>query len=264
MFGNIGKSAAGWALILAALALVAAAAWLASDRAFRSETASIGPIGSEPADALDRRIRDYILRNPEVIVEALRRLDRRERAAQTSELEAIIESRSDEIFRDPESPVGGNPDGDVTLVEFFDDNCPYCRSVAPTLIELERGDPGLRVVYKEFPILGPNSVFAARAALASRRQGKYVAFHKALMRADGLVDEDTVMDVAEEAGIDVARLKADMDDPALAAAIERNIDLARALRITGTPGFVIGAEILRGAADPAAFKALIKRAREAR
>src|SRR3546814_3115055 len=103
-------------------------------------------------------------------------MQERQRSAQLDEIGQIIAARSDEIFNDPASPVGGNPQGDVSLVEFFDYNCPYCRRVAPTLGEIEDSDPKLRVVYKEWPILGPNSEFAARAALASRSQGKYVAF----------------------------------------------------------------------------------------
>src|SRR3546814_7249794 len=99
-------------------------------------------------------------------------MQERQRTAQTDEIGQIIAARSDEIFNDPATPVGGNPQGDVSLVEFFDYNCPYCRRVAPTLVEIEKDDPELRFVYKEWPILGPNSEFAARAELASRKQGK--------------------------------------------------------------------------------------------
>ena len=103
-------------------------------------------------------------------------------------MQAVLKSRADEIFRDPDSPVGGNPDGDVTLVEFFDYNCPYCRQMVPVMAQAESADPQLRIVYKEFPILGPNSKLAAKAALATRKQGKYLAFHKALYQVRGTVD----------------------------------------------------------------------------
>jgi protein-disulfide isomerase len=180
--------------------------------------------------------------------------------AQVDEASALIASRRDEIFNDPDSPVGGNPAGDVTIVEFFDYNCPYCRLVAPTLEEIERTDADVKFIYKEFPILGPGSEFAARAALAAHKQGKYVMFHRALMAYEGRVGE-SAMEVAQTAGLDMERLKKDMDDPSIVAAIERNLALARTLRIAATPTFVINDGILRGAADLKAFQSVIAEAR---
>jgi protein-disulfide isomerase len=159
--------------------------------------------------------------------------------------------------------VTGNPDGDVTLVEFFDYNCPYCRRVAPVVAEAEAADPQLRIVYKEFPILGPGSVFAAKAALAAHRQGLYFALHEALMQAGGRAAEDSVLAVAKAIGVDIERLEADMADPEVQAAIDRNLALAEALRITGTPGFVVGRRILRGATDLETLQSLIREARTA-
>jgi protein-disulfide isomerase len=153
-----------------------------------------------PQDEFERRVRAYLLANPEVVVEAVQRLEARQRAAEQDEAQANLKARSDEVFRDPASPVGGNPQGDVTLVEFFDYNCPFCRRMAPVMGEAEAADPKLRVVYKEFPILGPDSRFAAKAALAAHKQGKYVAFHKALMQAKGVTDERKVLAVAAEVG----------------------------------------------------------------
>ena len=165
------------------------------------------------------------------------------------------------MFRDPDSPVAGNPTGDVTLVEFFDYNCPYCRQVAPLLTEAQAADPRLRVVFKEFPILGPGSTFAAKAALAAHKQGKYVAFHDRLMKGRGAVDEAKVLEAAAAAGLDVDRLRAEAAAPAIQAMLERNLDLARALRINGTPGFVVGDTILVGATDLKGLQALINRTR---
>src|SRR5690606_3776602 len=119
-------------------------------------------LSKTPRDDFDRRVRAYILEHPEVIVEAMQRLQARQRAAEANEAAAVLSARADEVFRDPASPVGGNPAGDVTLVEFFDYNCPYCRQVAPVMNDAEAADPQLRIVYKEFPILGANSVYAAR------------------------------------------------------------------------------------------------------
>ncbi len=251
----------GWGVFVLAL-VGAAVAWLAFDPGFRAGRDSPGLSADMPRDEFERRVRAYLLDNPEVIAEAAQRLQARRRAAERSEVQAVLKARADEIFHDPASPIGGNPEGDVTLVEFFDYNCPYCRRVAPVMIEAEDADPNLRIVYKEFPILGPNSVFAARAALAAHGQGRYVAFHKALMQADGVADEETVLAAAAEVGLDLERLEADMKDPAIEAAIERNLALARALRITGTPGFVVGDRVLRGATDLRTLRTLIRQARD--
>jgi protein-disulfide isomerase len=183
------------------------------------------------------------------------------RAAEESEAQAALKMRADEVFRDPASPVGGNPAGDVTMVEFFDYNCPYCRRVAAPMRETMAADPQLRVVYKEFPILGPNSVIVAKAALAAHRQGRYIAFHDALMQVRGAADEAGALRIAAEIGLDLERLKADMADPIIQSAIDRNLRLAQALRIAGTPGFVIGEQILRGATDAATLQSLVAKAR---
>lgn len=182
--------------------------------------------------------------------------------AQADDPAAVIAARRDEIYNDPEAPVGGNPQGDVTIVEFFDYNCPYCRQVASVLDELVQTDPNIRLVYKEFPILGPNSTFAARAALAARKQGKYLEFHSALMMGRRVADEAAVLEFARIAGLDIDRLKADMEDPAIGAILERNLSLADALHISGTPAFVIADEIYPGAAELADFQRLIAAARE--
>jgi protein-disulfide isomerase len=181
--------------------------------------------------------------------------------AQADEPKALVSVWRAEIYDDPDSPIGGNPTGDVTIVEFFDYNCPYCRLVAPTLEELERTDPNVKFIYKEFPILGPGSEFASRAALASQKQGQYVVFHRALMAYEGRVAESATMEVAQTIGLDMQKLKKDREDPSIAAAIERNLALARTLRIAATPTFVINDGIFRGAADLKAFQSVIAEAR---
>jgi protein-disulfide isomerase len=130
------------------------------------------------------------------------------------------------------------------------------------MIQAEAADAKLRIVYKEFPILGPNSVVSAKVALAARRQGKYVAFHKALMAVEGVADKDKVMEVAAKVGLDLDRLKRDMDDPAIQKMIDRNLALAQALRINGTPSFVAGDQIVRGAVDLNTLQGVIREARE--
>lgn len=250
-------------LLLPLLLVGAVSAWFALDPGFRSRITS-NSAAEIPQDAFERRVRSYLMEHPEVIVEAVERLQARQQAAAQTEANAVLKAHANEILRDPDSPVGGNPDGDVTLVEFFDYNCPYCRQVAPVMAEAAAADPKLRIVYKEFPILGPNSTFAAKAALAVHRQGKYSAFHHALMQGRGAVDQNRVLDAAGKIGADVERLKAEMEDPAIIAAVEKNLALARTLRIDGTPGFVVGEQILRGATDLKTLQSLISEARQRR
>ena len=251
-------------LILPLVLLGAGAAWFAFDPGFRRghQIANLFPDALK--DEFERRVHDYLMARPDVIMQSVNQLDARQRAKDETEVQAIVKSRTDEIFRDAATPVSGNPDGDVTLVEFFDYNCPYCRQVAPVMTKAEETDSQLRIAYKEFPILGPNSTFAAKAALAANKQGKYVAFHRALYQVRGAVDPGKVKEVAMAIGLDMDRLNADMADPAVQAAIAKNFALAEALRINGTPGFVMGDQILRGATDLETLQGMIRTAREHR
>jgi protein-disulfide isomerase len=242
------------------LALAGACALLTSLGSVAPEAFAQQTVPKPELDEFEQRVRDYLLSQPEVIMEALQVLQERLRAAEAKNLKRTIAERSAEILYDPDAPVAGNPSGDATLVEFFDYNCPYCRRVAPTVSGLIADDADLRVVYKEIPILGPGSQFAARAALAARNQGEYVPFHEALMTARQ-VSEDNVMDIARRVGLDVERLERDMADPAIEAAIQRNLALASALGITGTPSFVIGDRVVPGAVDRTTLEGLITQAR---
>ncbi len=219
--------------------------------------------GEMSQSEFDQRVHNYILAHPEVLVEALQSLDARQRAADAAATKAALSKRADDLFRDKESPVGGNAQGDVTVVEFFDYNCPYCRQVAPVIEQAVADDPQLRIVYKEFPILGPDSLFAAKAALAAARQGKYGEFHKALYGVKSRVTEAVVMKVAAGIGLDMTRLKSDMQQPDIEGSISRNAELAQALGITGTPGFVVGDRMFPGATDLETMKKLIEQARSA-
>ena len=174
---------------------------------------------------------------------------------------AALGSRGKEVFEDPDTPVLGNPKGDVALVEFFDYRCPYCKQVEPSLEALLGEDRQLRLVLKEFPVLGPESVTAARAALAARKQGKYDALHRALMALKGQIDETTVLNSAAAVGLDVGQLKRDMAAPEIDAQLQKNSKLADALDIHGTPGFVVGDEIVPGAIGLNELKQLIEAAR---
>jgi protein-disulfide isomerase len=198
---------------------------------------------------LDGLIHDYLMRNPEVVIEALRAADEKLKKQADAQARQSIAERRAELTGAEAGPVVGNPKGDVTLVEFFDYRCPYCKQVQPQLRSLIAEDRRLRVVYKEFPILGKASVFAAHAALAAALQGKYEAFHDTMMAMRGRIDDDAVLRVAAAVGCDVPRLRADMERPEIAAAIKRNYALADALGIHGTPAFVLGDELIPGAID---------------
>jgi protein SCO1/2 len=203
----------------------------------------------------------FVRAHPEAIIESIHMLDARQKVAETDEVSAALGQKDDEIFNDASAPVGVNPKGKTLLVEFFDYNCPYCRKEAPILAAAEKADPELRVVYKEFPILGPGSTFAARAALASRTQGKYLAFHDAMFAHPGAIAESSALEIAAQVGLDVERLKKDMQDRAIDAAIKRNLALADALHISGTPTFVAGQQVHPGLVDADGMKSLIAAAR---
>lgn len=197
-----------------------------------------------------------------MIVDAVQRLEDREKARDDNELRTAVRERRDEIFNDPASPVAGDPSGSVSIVEFFDYNCPYCRKAAQVLTSARAAEVGLRIVYKEFPILGAGSTFAAKAALAAQRQGKYLQFHQALMAHTGSLAEASTLQVARDVGLDAARLKQDIEDPEIARAIERNLNLGNELRITGTPSWVIGEDIVRGLVDWPTLQNLVAKQRE--
>jgi len=194
-------------------------------------------------------VRDYLIAHPEVLIEALTKYQEQQRlAADERRRESLAALRGD-LAEDPDSPVLGNPKGDVVLVEFFDYRCPYCRTVAGPLREAVASDGKVRLVMKEFPILGPDSVVAARAALAAARQGRYEEFHFALMAIKGRINEATVMTVARQVGLDIDRMKIDMESAEISAMLDRNMRLAQALDIGGTPAFVIGDELIPGAVE---------------
>lgn len=216
-----------------------------------------------PADQaeFEARVRAYLIAHPEVIVEALQELERRQQAAtDVKQKQAILDHR-DALIASPDDPVAGNPAGAVTVVEFFDYRCPYCKAVAHDMIDTLEDEGDVRIVFKEFPILGPESEQAAKAALAARLQGKYLPFHRALMAHKGQLDEAALFRVAEEVGLDVARLRQDMTTAEIDETISRNLALANALAIGGTPAFVVGDSLVPGAVDMKTLRDLVAKAR---
>ncbi len=212
---------------------------------------------------IERAVHKYLLDHPEVLIEVLGVLRERKRAAEADSAPVSLAAHREELVNDPASPVGGNPHGDVTVVEFFDYHCAFCKRVLKDVMTVLDDDPGLRIVFKEFPILGPDSVVAARAALASRNQDpdKYLEFHTALMSTRGRLTQSRILAIARDVGFDTERLEADMDASEITATLKRNLALAAALGINGTPTFVIGDQLIPGAIDLDALKQLVALAR---
>ena len=188
---------------------------------------------------------EAIMENPQIIMDAVALLREREEEAKQEAATVGLRENKDTLFNDPNAIVMGNPDGDVTLVEFFDYNCGYCKRAAAGVQALIKADPQLRVVMREWPILSEGSVVAARASLAARKQGKYEPFHWALM-AMPRADEASVMKAAESVGIDTDQLKTDMADAEVETHIAQSRALAEALGFSGTPSFVAGDQLIPG------------------
>ena len=214
--------------------------------------------------AVDAQIRAYILENPEIIVEAMQVLEQREQLAQANADRELLASMRNELENDGYSLVAGNPDGDVTMIEFLDYRCGYCKQAHDGVKALLASDPNIKFVVKEFPILGAESTFAARAAMASLQQGAdtYLSFNDAMMRHRGDLDQHTVMRIAGEAGVDQAKLAEDIQNPQIAANIRETYGLARRLDISGTPAFIIGYTIVRGFLPYDSLKEIVADQRE--
>ncbi|MGF1641559.1 MAG: DsbA family protein [Rhodospirillales bacterium] len=255
----------GWARAAALAASIGAASFTGLAA---GEAAGDDPLAAAMTDAQKQRfdalVRQYILDHPEVIVESLQAYQTRQRAAEQRDAQAALVAMKGELENDPRMPIAGNPAGDVTVVEFFDYRCTYCKRVLPAIQELIESDGNIRYVFVEFPVLGPESVTAARAALAvwNLRPETYFAFHTALLEARGSLSEDRVLQIATGLGLDAAQLRTAMADPKIDEALERNYALGRRINVTGTPAFVIGGKLVPGAIDLAAMKQLVSAARD--
>ncbi len=212
-------------------------------------------------EAIKALILETIRTNPEIVMEAIEILQAREGEAQAAASAAALAAQQGALQNDPNAPVMGNPDGDITIVEFFDYNCGYCRRVFPAVKELIADDSNIRVVMREWPILGEESVFAARAALASRKQGKYAEFHDALMENQGRASQANVLSIAQDLGLDIDQLRADMEGAEVDAHIATSRQLTQALGLNGTPAFVFGDQLVPGAIELGQMKELIEQLR---
>ncbi len=199
-------------------------------------------------EQVEQIVREYLLENPELILEAMDVLEARRDSARLAQAQAAISENRDQLLNDGFSHVLGNPDGDVTIVEFFDYNCPYCRRARGEILKLVEADPNVRIVLKEYPVLGDQSVIAANYAMAALAQGgeKYLAFHEALLASDEKLNETLVLNIAAEVGLDVERLKQDVQSPLVAERMAKVRALGEAIGIGGTPTFILGDLLLPG------------------
>jgi protein-disulfide isomerase len=213
-------------------------------------------------DRVKELVYEAIRENPSIIMEAVEILRARDAEAQAAAQSDVLSNNRQILENDPNAPVLGNPDGDVTVVEFFDYNCPYCRRAKPAIQELLAFDPNVRLVYREWPILGDGSVFAAKAALASRNQGKYEEFHWAMMGMTGRAEEASVLRIAKEIGLDIEQLQADMESAEIEEHIQTSMRLTQSLGFSGTPSFVIGNNLVPGLVESAELIRLVEETRE--
>jgi protein-disulfide isomerase len=228
---------------------------LAAPGAARADTAT----AFTPAQRAEivQIVRDALKADPGILRDAIEALKADEARAREAAAREAIDRAGPALTKAAGDPVAGNPDGDVTIVEFYDLRCPYCRQMQPILAQLLAADPRIRLVYKDIPVLGPASVLGAKAVLAAQHQGGYLKLHDLIMAGPPTITEDSLRADAGRAGLDWDRLQRDMADPAIEKRIAENLNLAQALGIEGTPAYVVGRQLLPGAVDLAELQGAI-------
>ena len=246
-------------LRLTAVAYVAVLAMVAPHASYADE------FSTSQRDEIERVVREYLIAHPDVIQDAMTELEKRQSAADAEKHKAAVKQYSQALFASPRQVVLGNPDGNVTFVEFFDYNCGYCKRAMGDMLTLLKDDPQLKVVLKEFPVLGPGSVEAAEVAVAVRMQDKsgkkYLEFHQKLLGGRGQADRARALAAAKDVGLDMGRLDKDMASPEVRATLQESMKLAEAIGLNGTPSYVIGDEVVIGAVGLPALKEKINNSR---
>jgi protein-disulfide isomerase len=245
------RSLAGMASILLALTAVPAA---------RAQN-----ISAPERTEIEAIIKSYLMAHPEVLQEALGELEKRQTAADAEKHQAAVKDNAKTLITSERQVVLGNPQGDITMVEFFDYNCGFCKRAMADMLDLMKSDPKLKIVLKEFPVLGEGSTQAAQVAVAVRMQDKtgkkYLDFHQKLLGGRGQADRAHALAVAKEIGLDMTRLEKDMASDEVKASLEESFKLADALGLTGTPSYVVGSNIVVGAVGLPALKEKVNTAR---
>lgn len=232
------------------LARIAAAIALAGTVAFMPAPSRAADFDAAQKEAIGKIVREFLIANPEVIQEAVAELERRQADAQKTAQASALKETSTALLKSPHGTLVGNPAGDITLVEFFDYNCGYCKRALTDMQTLAKSDPKLRIVLKDFPVLGPESLEASKIALAVKQQisgDKLFDYHAKLLASRGRVNGERALAVAKEMGLDLARLKVDSEGAEVKAALAENASLGEKLSINGTPAFIVGDEVISGA-----------------
>lgn len=233
-------------------------AFAAGALAFLVSTPALAQISANQRSDIERIVREYLISHPEVLQEAMAELEKRATEAEVAKHRAAVKEHSDAIFNSSRQVVLGNPKGNVTMVEFFDYNCGYCKRAMDDMLTLLKNDSNLRVVLKEFPVLGPGSLEAAKVAAAVRMQDKsgkkYLEFHQKLLGGRGQADKAHALAAAKDVGLDVSRIEKDMESPEAKATLEESFKLAEALGLNGTPSYVVGKDVVVGAVGLDALK----------
>lgn len=239
----------------------AAAALLVSVAAVPSQAQKFSP---DQRGEIEKIIKEYLIKHPEVLQEAVQELEKRQAAVEADRSKVALAQNQEKVFNSKHQVVVGNPQGDVTMVEFFDYNCGYCKRAMADKVELIKSDPKLRVVLKEFPVLGPGSIEAAQVAVAVRMQApqKYFDFHQRLLGGRGQADKGRALAAARDAGLDMARIEKDLQSPEVKATLEEVMSVAEALGINGTPTYVVGDNVVAGAVGVNALRQQIAAARK--
>jgi protein-disulfide isomerase len=214
---------------------------------------------------IERIIKEYLISHPEVLQEAIAELDKRQAAADVEKAKAAVAGNAETLFNSTRQVVLGNPKGDVTMVEFFDYNCGFCKKAMADMFELLKDDPKLRIILKEFPVLGPGSVEAARVAVAVRMQDKtgkkYLEFHQKLLGGRGQADKARALAVAKEVGMDMKRIDTDLASDEIKVSLEESLKLAETLGLNGTPSYIVGNDVVIGAVGLDALRVKVSTAR---
>jgi len=227
-----------------------------------AQTLTTQTFSADQRHEIEGIIKSYLVAHPEVLQDAMDALDKQQKQADAAKARETIKNNNATIFNSPHQVVLGNPQGNVTVVEFFDYNCAFCKRALPDMLTLLKTDPNLKFVLKEFPVLGPGSVEAAHVAVAAHMQDptgkKYIEFHQKLLGGRGPADKVRALAVAKEVGFDMTRIEKDMDSDEVKTTIDENMKLADALGVSGTPTYVVGDEVVVGAVGLDDLKQKIK------
>jgi protein-disulfide isomerase len=239
--------------------LIAATLFLASPAATSAQAQTFS---TDQREEIGNVVKEYLLAHPEVMQDVMAELDKRQQAAEAAKHRAAVAETKATLFSSPHQVVLGNPHGSITMVEFFDYNCGFCKRALSDMLDLLKTDSNLKFVLKEFPVLGEGSVEAAHVAVAARMQDvtgkKYIEFHQKLLGGRGQADKAHALAVAKEVGFDMARIEKDMNSDEVKKTIDEDMKLADALGVNGTPSYVVGDEVIVGAVGIDALREKIK------